>query len=571
MLMNPPKRVAAVITEYRKNSHADVIVGKILEGFDQRGGKGPDLQVVSMYVDQFPATDMSRDLAKKHGVSIRPTIAEALTLGGDKLAVDGVLNIGEHGQYPFNEKGQHLYPRRRFFDETAAAFREAGAVAPVFNDKHLAALWPDAKHMYETARAMGIPFMAGSSLPLAWRRPWLELPLGAEVEEALAVGYGGDEAYGFHALETLQCMVERRRGGETGVRAVEALRGEAVWKAMDEGRFSRDLVEAALARHDPPLAAGLREQNPQSAAFLIEYRDGLRAVVLMLERAGRFLFAARLRGYTRPVATQFWLQEPSFGHFSYLAHAISELVLTGTPVYPVERTVITTGVLAAAMDSLFEKGKRIETPDLAIAYAPADHSLGAYRNAEAANERSGGWVELFDGKSLDGWLVHEYRGAPRWEISGGVLRGTSGQGYLATVEVFDDFELFAEMRISDSAGGRGNSGIYFRCQPHADLEKEYPEGYEAQCDHGDEANPTGSIYNLATAGARAPRARVKDGEWFTMRIRAEGHRLRTWVNGEPAADCVDPQKRYASGYVLLQLHHATAVVEFREVRIRRLG
>src|SRR5207302_7649426 len=116
------KKVAAVVTEYRKWSHADVLVGKILEGFTYDGGAGPAMQVVSMYVDQFPATDMSRALAKKYGFTIYPTIAEAVTCGGKDVAVDGVLNIGEHGKYPKNDKGQILYPRRRFFAEVADAF-----------------------------------------------------------------------------------------------------------------------------------------------------------------------------------------------------------------------------------------------------------------------------------------------------------------------------------------------------------------------------------------------------------------------------------------------------------------
>src|SRR5947209_15668523 len=100
--MSERKKVAAVVTEYRKWSHADVIVGKILEGYNYDGGDGPGMKVVSMYVDQFPAGDMSRDLAKKHGFAIHPTIAGAVTRGGRRLAVDGVLCIGEHGRYPDN-------------------------------------------------------------------------------------------------------------------------------------------------------------------------------------------------------------------------------------------------------------------------------------------------------------------------------------------------------------------------------------------------------------------------------------------------------------------------------------
>src|SRR5713226_9036542 len=105
--MNPDtKTVACIITEYRENSHADVIVGKILEGYDQKGGPKPALEVKSMFTDQVPAGDMSRALAQKYDVKIFDTIEQAITFGSGAVAVDGVLLIGEHGQYPSNVKGQ---------------------------------------------------------------------------------------------------------------------------------------------------------------------------------------------------------------------------------------------------------------------------------------------------------------------------------------------------------------------------------------------------------------------------------------------------------------------------------
>src|SRR5436309_956596 len=88
--------VAAIVTEYRRNSHADVIVGKILEGFHQDGGAGPALRLAALYTDQVPATDLSRDLARRHNFRLARTIEEAITLGGNGVAVAGVLSVGEH-------------------------------------------------------------------------------------------------------------------------------------------------------------------------------------------------------------------------------------------------------------------------------------------------------------------------------------------------------------------------------------------------------------------------------------------------------------------------------------------
>jgi hypothetical protein len=377
-----PKRVAAIVTEYRRHSHADVIVGKILEGYNMDRQSFPNLRLVSMYVDQFPKTDMSRDLAKQHNFTIHDTIAGALTLGRNELAVDGVLLIGEHGQYPRNERGQIQYPRRRFFEATTDVFAKHRRSVPVFNDKHIGYAWADARWMVDRSRELMFPFMAGSSLPVTWRRPSLRLPRNCELVEAVQVGYGPFEGYGFHALESLQCMVERRRGGETGVGAVTCLQGEAMWAAMDRGVFTRDLLEAAIA-HVPAHANGdyrkLTVKNNEAGIFIIEYRDGLRAAVAMLNGwvhegdGGAFTFAGQIRGENRPASCAFYLQQPDpFAHFAYQLRAIDAMIQTGHAVYPVERTLLTTGILDAVMISKAEKNRRVETPHLNFRYQPSD-------------------------------------------------------------------------------------------------------------------------------------------------------------------------------------------------------
>jgi hypothetical protein len=380
--MKQPKQVAAVVTEYRRWSHADVIVGKVIEGFNYDNKERPDMRLVSLYVDQFPDKDQSRGLAKKYGFTIYDRIDQALTRGGKDLAVDGVLCVGEHGQYPTNARGQILYPRRRFFEEVTKVFARSKKSVPVFNDKHLAATWADAKWMYDRSRELFVPFMAGSSVPVTWRRPLLKLPKNCELVDAVQVGYGPFEGYGFHALEGLQCMVERRKGGETGVKAVQCLQGEAMWKAMDQGRFSKTTLEAAL-KVVPSHASGdyrpVTAKTEDAGVFLIEYRDGFKAAVAMLNGwlyegdGGAFTFAARLKGKDKPVATLYYLQQPDpFGHFTYLVKAIDAMMRTGHAVYPVERTLLTTGILDAVMISKAEKNRRVETPHLAIKYQPSD-------------------------------------------------------------------------------------------------------------------------------------------------------------------------------------------------------
>jgi hypothetical protein len=369
-----PLPVAGVVTVYQPNSHADVLLGKILEGYRQDGGAGPDLKLVSLYTDQVPKADMGRRLAEQHGFRLAKTIDEAITLGTDQVQVAGVISVGEHGTYPSTpDTQQRMYPRRRFFDQIVAAMRRGGRVVPVFNDKHLGYRWQDALHMVQTARDLKIPLMAGSSLPVAWRVPPLNVPMDCEIEAALAVGYGGLEAYGFHALETLQCQVERRKGGETGVARVQAVRGAAPIRAAEQdGRWSRELLEAALAAMPNVPATGHQELLDKKATlYLIDYRDGLRAAVAMANGLARhFGIALKLRGQPQPVASWFQLEEVKpYGHFEYLLRAIEHMIHTGRPAYPVERTLLTTGMLDAVMHSAAEDGRALETPQLDVRYS----------------------------------------------------------------------------------------------------------------------------------------------------------------------------------------------------------
>jgi hypothetical protein len=370
-----PKRVAAVVTHYTHNSHADVIVSKLLQTYTLDGrGPRPNLQLVSLYVDQFPPKDMSRQLAAEYGFTLCEKIADTLLLGGKDLAVDGVLLIGEHGSYPESDTGQVMFPRRRFFEDTAAVFRQVGRAVPVFSDKHLAWNWEDAKWMYDTARELKVPLMAGSSVPGTWRHPPLEMQLGAPAREAVGLSFGGLEAYGFHGLEAIQCLAERRRRGETGVAAVQYLAGDAVWKAGDAGRFDLSLFAAAAnAREAKGRTRGEFRDALRPAAFFIEYLDRFRAVLLhdLGPANGEWIVAWSEDGRADHQATVFWTQEARpLGHFSFLVQGIEKMFRTGVPTWPVERTLLTTGILAAAFQSRKQGGIRIETPHLAIAYQP---------------------------------------------------------------------------------------------------------------------------------------------------------------------------------------------------------
>ena len=225
------RKIAAIVTTYFPNSHAGVLVDKFIRGFPTDEGLiPPRTEIASLYIDQIHAHDIGRQTAHAYGIPIYESIRATLTLGGDKLAVDAVLLIGEHGDYPRTALGQEMLPRRYFFEQIVGVIGEAGRPIPIFNDKHLSHRWDHARWMYETAKVMGIPLWAGSALPVVWRKPNWEHPAGEPIDQALVIGFHMVERYGFHALEVLQSNVERRRGGETGVRSVQCLSGKEVWR-----------------------------------------------------------------------------------------------------------------------------------------------------------------------------------------------------------------------------------------------------------------------------------------------------------------------------------------------------
>jgi hypothetical protein len=389
-----PKKLAAVVTVYRKYSHAQHIVDRFLDGYGWEGEYHyPPFDLAGLYVDQVGADDLSKERAQRHpSMTIYPTIDGALTLGTGKLAVDGVIFVGEHGTYPKTEKGQVQYPRYQFFQQIVEVYRKSGRSVPLFNDKHLSWKWEWAKEMYDTARTMNFGFMAGSSLPVTWRIPKFEMPLGASVREAVCICYGGVDSYDFHGLESIQCMVERRKGGESGVKWLQGFRGESFWKALADGVWPRDLMQAALCRSHTltspregfndmmPNLEQMKQLVKDPVAYTYEHNDGLRCTMMLMNGLVKdFNFAARLDNPSRIVSTQLYLPMPDgrttlATFFSPLAYNMEQLYATGKSPYPIERTLLTTGLTASGVDSLHAGGARQETPHLGIRYQAAKES-----------------------------------------------------------------------------------------------------------------------------------------------------------------------------------------------------
>ena len=376
------KKIAAICSTYSLRSHADNFVTRFLKGYwiGERFHP-PSCDVASLYVDQIHRADISERLAMAYGIERYESVAEALTLGTGSLAVDGVLLILERGDYPLNERHQKLYPRFEYFEQMVEVFRHSGRGVPVFVDKHLSYDWPKAQRMYGWSRELEFPLMAGSSLPVTFRVPELDFPLETDFEEALVVGgswFG--ESWLIHLIEALQGFVERRRGGETGIRAVQMVNDIQIWRAALAGRWDRGLLDAALACRRYGGAPGVPEEVARRGlACFIEYRDGFKATALALGGGVSFeyLAAFRVKGRADRPATSLYLPAESADYFSPLIDSIARLLATGQPDGPVERTLLTTGVVSYLMESGYRGQQRVETPDLNISYRAAETSYFA--------------------------------------------------------------------------------------------------------------------------------------------------------------------------------------------------
>lgn len=380
------KRIAFLGTEVRTHSHAQHFLDRHAMGYTY-GGKwqAPRFDIASVFIDQHPEGDLAPSRIEKYKLNSFSSIEEALTLGTSKLAVDGVVIIAEHGKYPDNEKGQRRYPRYDWFKKVVKVFEASGRSVPVFNDKHLSTVWSECVEMVEDSKRLGFPFLAGSSLPVTWRMPSIDMPIDTPLKESVCVCYGRPDSYDFHGLETAQCMSERRKGGEVGISRVVALRGENLWQTlrMEKYKDTRRLIAAALTRsHNLPVDTGYptapvtvewaEKALTDSIGYLIEHRDGFKTTMLM-SPIRDFNYAGLRADNDEIVSCQMYLPMPTHGSstadfFNPLARHIETLVIENQSPYPIQRTLLTSGMVIAGVDSLFQESKVIETPEMSVQY-----------------------------------------------------------------------------------------------------------------------------------------------------------------------------------------------------------
>jgi len=188
--------------------------------------------------------------------------------------------------------------------------------------------------------------------------------------------------------------------------------------------------------------------------------------------------------------------------------------------------------------------------------------------------QSGEWMELFNGKNLDGWKVSE--NSASFAVEDGVIKVAGPRGHAFYVgqvgnHDFKNFELIVELKTMPKA----NSGIFIHTQYQEDG---WPnKGYEIQVNqsHSD-WRKTGSVYSFQDV----KEVYVQDGEWYTEHVIVKGSQITVKINGNTVNEYDESkdekrasglgEKSLSSGTIALQAHDPESVIYYRSVKIKIL-
>ncbi|WP_244948076.1 hypothetical protein [Cyclobacterium qasimii] len=301
-------------------------------------------------------------------------MGEAVTLGGKELAVDGVVIVAEHGDYPKDLKGRWLLPRWRIFQQVVRVFEKSKRAVPVFNDKHFSYDWDEAKWMFDKSRELNFPLTGGSSIPLYYRTPDIELDNDTPLKHSIVVGGASDEGGIFHSIDVLQAFVERRKGGETGVKSVQSIRGKETWEWVERNPWAGKLLDAVAKQFE--LKPGHFQENERANICIVEYNDGTKGAVISGKDVG-WTFAGEIEGENEPTIISMlgWAGPFDQYHASNAQpHWITEMMVSKKEPFNAERLLLSTGITNHYVESNWENGiysavgKRIETPFMNMTY-----------------------------------------------------------------------------------------------------------------------------------------------------------------------------------------------------------
>ena len=268
-------------------------------------------------------------------------------------------------------------PRWWIYNQVVSVFEQSKRSVPVFNDKHLSYNWDEARWMFEKSRELNFPLTGGSSIPVYYRKPEIELDIDTPIKNSIVLGGTADEGAIFHAIDVLQAFVERRKGGETGVRSVQSIRGPETWKWVERNAWAARVIESVAKSFE--FQPGHFQQADQTNMCIVEYNDGTKAAVIGARDVG-WTYAGEIEGRSEPTIISMLGWPGPFDQYhasNSQPHWITEMMVTKKEPFNAERLLLSTGITNHYMESNWENsryspvGRRIETPVLNIKYRSA--------------------------------------------------------------------------------------------------------------------------------------------------------------------------------------------------------
>ncbi|HEY2952414.1 MAG TPA: hypothetical protein VGK40_07525 [Verrucomicrobiae bacterium] len=377
--MRPLRKIAFLLDEFAVPSPAQQILDRFLIGYPRDGAfhklEGAE---ISTYLAVSVESNFGQRPEEFHLV-VAPTAEQAVA------GADAVVIVSRRPGALANEAFLKI------------ALEQAPEGAACFVHGVLANSLASARDFAAAAAKRHMALLAGTPLSVTWRLPPVELPPGTPLAEALIVVQVGPQALQatppsppatlggaeLQALEALLPVIERRRGGESGIRSVRFLEGKSFWKAGEKGLWSWPLLASALSRSHTPQGDAVLDGRTQDLvglglvpklarnprAWLLEHGDGLRSAILVLDGVvADFNFAVRAQNGEVVSAQVFRAPPPAEHHFSRLTAVLEDFFHSGQSPWPVERNLLIAGLLETFGKPSSLTGQRVKTPKLGIAY-----------------------------------------------------------------------------------------------------------------------------------------------------------------------------------------------------------
>jgi hypothetical protein len=358
--MKPLRKIAFVVEEFAPRSPSQQLLDRFLVGYP-RDGEFHTLADCEILLSAREKSDPSELQARTREFGLkRPANPADAVFGADAIVV--VWRGSE-------AKANH--------ELLEMVLQTARAGARCFVHGTLANDAKAAERFVQLAATRDIALCSGTSTAVTYRLPEIDLPRGARVHEALIVVQGPFGDAELEALNGLLPVLERRHGGEAGIRQTLAFSGQEVWQAGNAGRWSWRLLAAAISRSNTVQGAPLKDGRTQDVVgqglvpslatrprgWLVEHHDDVRTALLVLDGlVADYNFAVR-RADGGVVSAQLYRPPPPMqDQFSRLATVLEDFFRTGKAPWPIQRSVVIASSLESFTMESAQRDEPIELP-----------------------------------------------------------------------------------------------------------------------------------------------------------------------------------------------------------------